>query len=105
MYEHCHNSRNKDFEYITPYKNTLEEFLNSQNSLNDMEKKRQLYSKNLNKTLFDFLRNHNGILQKDVYKHFDESIKTDIQSLLYEWEKSKRIKREKVGNTYKIITK
>lgn len=105
MYEHCYNSRNRDFEYITSFKNDLEELLNTHVLLCDTEKRRQLYSKNLKNVLFNFLRNHNGILQKDIYKNFDDSIKSDIQTLLYEWEKSGRIKREKVGNTYKIIIK
>lgn len=29
MWEHCHNSRNKDFEYIEPYENELKEIKKS----------------------------------------------------------------------------
>ena len=57
---------------------------------------------NLDSTLLNFLQNNNGILQKDVYKQFDPSIKSDVQNLLYDWEKSGKIKRIKLGNTYKI---
>lgn len=68
----------------------------------EYEKKQKLLS-NIDTVLFDFLISHNGILQKDLYTHFDSSIKSDIQTLLYEWDKSGKIKREKLGNTYKIL--
>lgn len=67
------------------------------------EQKQKLLS-DLDTVLWDFLISNTEILQKDLYKHFDISIKSDLQSLLYEWDKSGKIKREKVGNTYKIFT-
>lgn len=56
----------------------------------------------LESSLTDFLQNNQDILQKDVYKNFDPCVKPEIQHLLYDWEKSGKIQRTKVGNTYKI---
>ena len=50
----------------------------------------------------DFLNDNNGILQSDVYKHFNPFAKLEIQSLLYEWGESGKINREKSGRSYKI---
>ena len=56
----------------------------------------------LESSLTDFLQTNQDILQKDVYKNFDPCVKPEIQHLLYDWEKSGKIQRTKVGNTYKI---
>lgn len=50
----------------------------------------------------DFLNDNNGILQSDVYKHFNPIAKLEIQSLLYEWGETGKIKKEKSGRSYKI---
>ncbi len=52
--------------------------------------------------LFQLLKENDGILQKNTYKKFHPCVKKDIQSLLYEWEKSGKIQRAKQGNTYAI---
>ena len=52
--------------------------------------------------LMDFLNDNNGILQADVYKHFSPVVKSEIQSLLYEWDKTGKISKEKSGKSYKI---
>lgn len=67
----------------------------------EYEHKQQLLS-NLDSSLLDFLQTNQGILQKDVYKNFNSCVKPEIQHLLYDWEKSGKIQRTKVGNTYKI---
>lgn len=68
----------------------------------EYEQKKKLLS-DIDTVLWSFLISNTGILQKDLYKHFDSSIKSEIQSLLYEWDKSGKIKREKSGNTYKLF--
>ena len=42
------------------------------------------------------------VVLKDIYKKIDSCVKPEIQHLLYDWEKSGKIQRTKVGNTYKI---
>ncbi|MGC4018907.1 MAG: hypothetical protein QM793_06575 [Muricomes sp.] len=103
MWEHCYNSRNSDFEYITPYENELNTLLKNYDSLKDFEIRKSEHSKGLETKLWTLITQNIGILQKDIYKEFDDSVKSDIQYLLYNWDKSGKIKREKSGGTYKII--
>lgn len=75
---------------------------NLEGTQKDFEKKKQLLS-GLEVSLLNVLQTNDGILQKDIYNHFDPLIKSEIQSLLYEWDKVGKIKRVKLGNTYKIF--
>lgn len=91
-------------DYLKKRKQELESlFANLSESQNEYEQKQKLLS-NLDTSLLNFLQSYDGILQKDVYKHFDPLIKSEIQSVLYEWDKAGKIKRVKSGNTYKIFT-
>lgn len=65
-------------------------------------KQKQKTLSNLDSSLLNLLQNNDGVLQKDIYKNFDSCVKPEIQHLLYDWEKSGKIQRTKVGNTYKI---
>ena len=69
---------------------------------NDYNKK-QLYLQNLPQDVYQFLLEHNGISQTDIYKAFEPILKNDIQELLYRWDKSGTIKREKSGKTYNVF--
>lgn len=99
QYEHCHNSRTKDFSLVDSYKDRLQEILDNYDNI----KKHQELQKTIETDLLYFLKENNNILQKDIYKSFDTTLKSDIQSLLYYWHKEGKISREKQGNTY-IIT-
>lgn len=91
-------------DYLKKRKQELENLsANLSESQNEYEQKQKLLS-NLDVSLLNFLQSNDGILQKDVYKHFDPLIKSEIQSVLYEWDKAGKIKRVKSGNTYKIFT-
>lgn len=71
----------------------------------EMQKEYELKQKLLStlpSDLMDFLNDNNGILQSDVYKHFNPIAKLEIQSLLYEWGETGKINREKSGRSYKI---
>ena len=71
----------------------------------EMQKEYELKQKLLStlpSDLMDFLNDNNGILQSDVYKHFNPIAKLEIQSLLYEWGETGKIKKEKSGRSYKI---
>nr|DAT39259.1 MAG TPA: Z DNA-binding protein [Bacteriophage sp.] len=65
--------------------------------------KRQLYLQNLPQDVYQFLSEHNGISQTDIYKAFEPILKNDIQELLYHWDKSGTIKRKKNGKTYNVF--
>ncbi len=65
--------------------------------------KRQLYLQNMPQDVYQFLLEHNGISQTDIYKAFEPILKNDIQELLYRWDKSGTIKREKNGKTYNVF--
>ncbi len=84
--------------YLKQRKDELQFLESHYNELVSLDNKRN----NLSSDLWNFLLEHNGILQKDIYKKFDLALKDDIQSLLYKWDKEMKIKREKSGNTYRI---
>lgn len=89
--------------YLEQRKQELKELsLNVEKLQKEYDQKQRLLS-TLDIELLNLLQSNNGILQKDVYKYFDACIKSEIQSLLYEWDKSGKLKREKSGNTYKIL--
>lgn len=56
----------------------------------------------LHDQLWNLLITNQSMLQTDLYKHFDDCVKSDIQSILYTWDKSGKIIRIKNGRTYLI---
>lgn len=83
-----------------------EELFTLSANLSELQKiyeQKQILLSGIDADLYNLLSSNTGILQKDLYKHFDSSIKSEIQSLLYEWDKSGKIRREKFGNTYKLF--
>lgn len=110
-WEHCHNSRNEDFEYIEPYENELKEIENNLDEYLkrcEREKQKELKCKELEPTvkkdLLEIIKNNQGILQKEIYKNFDSDVKELIQSSLYFMSKDNMITRIKHGNTYELYT-
>ena len=98
-YEHCHNSKCSDFSLVESYETKLKNIIDNYDNLIQHEN----MVKYLPDELLQFLRDNNGILQKNIYKSFDDSLKEDIQIQLLQWARSGIINREKQGNTY-IIT-
>uniref|UniRef100_UPI00402893D8 hypothetical protein n=1 Tax=Eubacterium sp. TaxID=142586 RepID=UPI00402893D8 len=98
-YEHCHNSRSNNFSLVDSYKDRLQELLDNYGDI----KNHQELQNTIETDLLHFLKENNPILQKDIYKSFDSALKSDIQSLLYYWQKEGKIIREKQGNTYIVI--
>lgn len=92
-----------DKGYLKQRKKELETLSISLSKTQDEYEQKQKLLSDIYTVLWNFLISNTGILQKDLYKHFDSSIKSEIQSLLYEWDKSGKIKREKSGNTYKLF--
>lgn len=60
---------------------------------------------NLENEVLKIIKENPGIIQKDIYKKFDQDLKSDISSLLYFMAKDGKIKREKAGNSYKLNIK
>lgn len=89
-------------DYLNMRKKDLGNLTQNLSILQSEYEQRQKVFPRLETSLLKVLTQNTGILQKDVYKHFDPSVKQDIQSFLYQWSKSGKIKREKSGNTYKI---
>lgn len=98
QYEHCHNSKCNDFALVSNYQGFLKELLDNYDDL----QLRETLIITLPEDLMKYLKENNNIMQKDIYKAFDKVIKSDIQTLLYQWEKSGIIKRKKEGNSYRI---
>lgn len=90
-------------EYLQKRRKELDDLSSKLFKSQEEYEQRQGLLSNIDTILWDFLISNAGILQKDLYKYFDASVKSDIQSLLYAWDKSGKIEREKVGNTYKIF--
>lgn len=56
----------------------------------------------LHDQLWNLLITNQSMLQTDLYKHFDDCVKSDIHSILYDWSQEGKISRVKSGRTYKI---
>lgn len=102
MWMHCHNSKNPDYCFVDPLKAELNRLKENYDMLKEKECRHENCSAGLSDQLRDFLRKNNSILQREVYRNFDESVKSDIQEILYFWSKEGIIRRTKSGSTYQI---
>lgn len=100
---HC-RKQDDDPDYIAQYKEQLDYLTANYATLKATENRKAVNMVNLDARLWTFISSNNGILQKDVYKAFDESVKAEIQNLLYQWAQSGKISRVKKGNTYIVTT-
>lgn len=91
--------------YINRYKVRLAYIKEHYLELKEEEERRNTNLINLDKRLIDFIISNQPILQSDIYKSFDSSVKLDIQDLLYHMAKDNIISREKSGRTYIITLK
>lgn len=97
----CNTILIKD-EYFNIRKEELEDLSTKWAEMQKEYELKQKLLSTLPDDLMDFLNDNNGILQSDVYKHFRPVVKSEIQSLLYEWGETGKIKKEKSGRSYKI---
>lgn len=86
FYEHLHNSRSCDFDYISGVREYL----------NDCIRKRDY----IIPELIHLITNSNGILQKNVYKYLPDVPMTVIQETIRELEDASIITRTKKSNSY-----
>ena len=83
---------------IVPYKESLSTLLKNKEHLLKIENQRL----SLHDSLIITIQSQPGILQTDVYKLFEKELKIEIADILYQWDKQKKIVREKHGSSYRI---
>ena len=106
MWEHCSNSRNDDFEYITPFEDELKEIESNYAELLRNERVVRNAIPSLRNEIIGIVSRHNeGILQTDIYKMFDDSLKDTIRDEIYQCCKDDLITRDKQGRTYLVKLK
>lgn len=86
--------------YITPTIDRLNHLKKNYQSLKQRENVRLTILPTLDAKLLAFIDKNQPILQTDIYKAFDDSIKEDIKERLYFWDKGGQISRVKHGSTY-----
>lgn len=94
MWEHCHNSKNSDFDYIDQFKELLENWTAVKLGQDEMA--------SIRKQILTLIKENPGILQKEIYSHFNPDSKTSIRGEMMQLEANGNIKRIKHGNTYEL---
>ncbi len=102
MWEHCHNSKNPDFCFIERYESELKELEKTRDILFAEEELHAKESVQLKARVMSLIKEHDEILQIDIYKEFDPVVQKDIQSILYFFAQDGIIERKKIKNTYLI---
>ena len=103
-WEHCHNSKNPDFSYVERFEKQLADLRAHYDSIKFKDAAYASESVNLKQRVIDVIINSPGILQKEIYKQFDPTVKSDIQEILYFLDKEGKIRRVKIGNSYSITS-
>lgn len=91
--------------YIGRYIKRLEYLKSNYVTLKAQEEIRNQFLPNLEQNILLFVERNQPILQTNIYKAFDASVKEDIKEILYLLAKSGKLKREKQGNTYLVSIK
>lgn len=86
FYEHMHNSRDADFSYIDSVRDYLEYNIHKQDCIIP--------------EITHLIASMGGIMQKDIYSHFPDEPKSDIQKIIRELGNNNIILRTKKGNSY-----
>lgn len=104
-YLHCHNSKDPDFVWISQYYTLLEYLEKNRERLNRDTAFLNEALPQLPNQVLQFIKDHPGVKQADLYKQFDPRLKAHISELLYFSSKSGSITRIKAGNTYQLYSK
>ena len=112
MHMHCHNSRNPDFDFVTPREERLEYILQNYDGLikeeqekiaAEAKKQELLKATDLEQSIKEIISANPGILQSELYRKYDPVLKDSISELLYFAAKDGRIRREKSGRSYQLF--
>lgn len=90
-----------DQETLSFYKERLKYL---EDNIDDILKKEKIVN-SLKKDLKILIEEEPGVLQSDLYKHFDADLKNEISNQLYQMAGQGIIIREKSGRTYKLYKK
>lgn len=112
MHMHCHNSKNSDFEFVTPREERLkyindnyEILLKDEEQKKSDESKKQKLMVGLKESVIKKIKDNPGILQSDLYNNFDPILKDEISTIIYYSNKEEKIVRVKEGRTYRLFIK
>lgn len=96
-----------DDDYLAKRTCELNELKENFEALEQDYSTKKAFEKNILPTLehsvFEIIKEHPGILQKDIYKKFPLEAKPYIQEKLYYAEKLGQLKREKHGSSYSLF--
>lgn len=107
MWEHCHNSRCKDFEYIASFEAELKNIEENYEELRQKEQRTSYIEKNilptLRHSLMETISAEPGIFQADLFNRFDADLKPFIHTELYLMEKDGLLLKEKEGRRNRLF--
>lgn len=108
MWLHAHNSQNPDFSFIEKIKQRYVDLtLNYEERKHEFElhKKRKDFLVNAEPEVLNVIKSNPGILQKDIWKHFDPDLKPAIGTAVSHLCKKNQITRIKHGSSYELYPK
>lgn len=108
MWLHAHNSQNPDFSFIEKIKQRYVDLtLNYEERKREFElhKKQKDFLVNAEPEVLNVIKSNPGILQKDVWKHFDPDLKPTIGTAVSHLCQKNQITRIKHGNSYELYPK
>lgn len=91
--------------HIETAKKRLQDLTENYDERKRYYERRQYAMKHLKNDLITLISNHENILQKDIYSHFDADLKDNVARMLYDMDKKGEIKRVKHGSTYQLSIK
>lgn len=89
MWEHCHNSKNPDFDFVDEIKDNYAFLTKNYDTL-----------VNLDSIIIQTIYSNPGLLQKNIYKLINVELKYIIQCKIRELEAENKIKRTKKSGSY-----
>lgn len=109
-YNHCFNSRISDFSLANQiragYDDLLARYADYQKEFEEREAKRIFLSKNdtaIRNKIIEIVTQNPGILQKDIYKHFEQEYKFAVIDILQRLYKEKILFRTHYKNTFNVF--
>lgn len=104
-WNHAHNSKCDDFSLINKYRDLRDELIANIDTIKKNEELHDTGIEGLMDRILAVIREQPGIIQTDLVKMFDESIKEDVRNCLYDMDKEGMIEREKSGRSYTLRIK
>ena len=92
-------------EYIEERTAELNELKTNFAEIEAAYKKHEKELAGLNERVMEKIRQNEGILQADLVKMFDASVKSDISEMIYQWSQEGKIDRIKSGRSYTLHSK